>query len=57
MTIKKNQDPGRPVSRPIEPVAKDAGWGKTLTKKELLGIIDCIYKKKAEREHLRKLKK
>ena len=48
MAIKKNVDPGRPVSRPMAPVVKDAGWGKTLTKKELLGLIDRIHKKQEE---------
>lgn len=47
-TVKKNIDPGRPVSRPMAPMAKDTGWGKTLTKKELLGLIDRIYKKQEE---------
>lgn len=45
---KKNIDPGRPVSRPMAPIAKDLGWGNTLTKKELLGLIDRIYKKQEE---------
>jgi hypothetical protein len=45
---KKNIDPGRPVSRPMAPVAKDTGWGKTLTKAELLGLVDRIYKKQEE---------
>jgi hypothetical protein len=44
---KTNVDPGRPVSRPIAPI-KDTTWGKTLTKKELLGLIDRIYKKQEE---------
>jgi hypothetical protein len=48
MAIKKNIDPGRPVSRPMAPVAKDTGWGKTLGKEELLGLIDRIYKKQEE---------
>jgi hypothetical protein len=48
MAIKKNIDPGRPVNRPMAPVAKDTGWGKTLTKKELLGLVDRIYKKQEE---------
>jgi hypothetical protein len=48
MAIKKNIDPGRPVSRPMAPVAKDAGRGKTLRKKELLGLIDRIHKKQEE---------
>ena len=47
-TTKKNIDPGRPISRPMAPVSKDTGWGKTLTKKELLGLIDRIYKKQEE---------
>ena len=51
---KKNVDPGRPISRPMAPVAKDAGWGKTLTKSELLGLIDRIYKKQ-EDEKMSKL--
>jgi len=48
MASKQNIDPGRPVSRPMAPVAKDTGWGKTLTKQELLGLIDRIYKKQEE---------
>ena len=48
MVVKKNIDPGRPVSRPMAPVSKDPGWGKTLTKRELLGLIDRIHKKQEE---------
>ena len=48
MAIKKNIDPGRPVSRPMAPPVADTGWGKTLTKKELLGLIDRIYKTQEE---------
>ena len=48
MVIKKNIDPGRPVGRPMAPVAKDTGWDKPLTKKELLGLIDRIYAKQEE---------
>ena len=48
MATKKNIDPGKPISRPMAPVPKDTGWGKTLTKKELLGLIDRIYKKQEE---------
>jgi hypothetical protein len=48
MAIKKNVDPGRPVGRPMAPVAKDTGWGNTLTKQELLGLIDRIYIKQEE---------
>jgi len=48
MATKRNIDPGKPVSRPMAPVAKDTGWGKTLSKNELLGLIDRIYKKQEE---------
>jgi len=46
--IKTNVDPGRPISRPMAPISKDASWGKTLTKAELLGLVDRIYKKQEE---------
>jgi hypothetical protein len=45
---KKNIDPGKPISRPMAPAPKDTGWGKTLSKKELLGLVDRIYKKQEE---------
>lgn len=48
MAIKKNVDPGRPISRPMAPPSKDLGWGKTLSKEELLGLIDRIYKRQEE---------
>ena len=48
MVTKKNIDPGRPISRPMAPAIKDPGWGKTLSKAELLGLIDRIYKKQEE---------
>lgn len=48
MATKKNIDPGRPVSRPMAPETKNTTWGKTLTKKELLGLINRIYKKQEE---------
>jgi hypothetical protein len=48
MATKKNIDPGRPVGRPMAPVSKDTGWGATLTKEELLGLIDRIYAKQEE---------
>ena len=48
MTTKKNIDPGRPVGRPMAPVKADTGWGKTLTKRELLGLVDRIYAKQEE---------
>lgn len=54
MATKRNIDPGRPVSRPMAPVAKDIGWGKTLSKQELLGLIDRIYAKQEE-ERMSKL--
>ena len=46
MATKRNIDPGRPVNRPMAPVKTDAGWGKTLTKDELLAIINKIYAKR-----------
>ena len=54
MATKQNIDPGRPVGRPAAPVAKDTGWGKTLSKNELLGLIDRIYAKQEE-ERMSKL--
>ena len=48
MAIKRNVDPGKPISRPMAPLTKDSGWGKTLTKKELLGLIDRIHEKQQE---------
>ena len=48
MATKKNIDPGRPINRPMAPPSKDPGWGKTLTKAELLGLVDRIYKKQEE---------
>ena len=50
MATKKNIDPGRPISRPMAPISKDAGWGKQLSKDELLSIIDRIYQKQADRD-------
>ncbi len=50
MAIKKNVDPGSPVSRPMALVNKDIGWGKTLTKKELVGLVDRIYAKQKEKD-------
>jgi len=48
MATKKNIDPGRPISRPMAPIKADTTWGKTLSKAELLGLIDRIYKKQEE---------
>ena len=48
MATKKNIDPGKPVSRPMAPISANTGWGKTLSKKELLGLIDRIYAKQEE---------
>jgi hypothetical protein len=48
MVIKRNIDPGKPISRPMAPTTKDTGWGKTLSKKELLGLIDRIHAKQEE---------
>ena len=50
MATKKNIDPGRPISRPMAPVTKDPGWGKMLTKEELLGMIDRIHAKQEEQK-------
>ena len=56
MAIKKNIDPGRPVSRPMAPIAKDTGWGKTLSKKELLGLIDRIHAKQEEEKNVKNVR-
>lgn len=52
MTKKKisntNEAPPLPVSRPMAPIKADTGWGRTLTKKELMALIDRIYAKKEE---------
>jgi hypothetical protein len=32
----------------MAPIDKDTGWGKTLTKAELLGLVDRIYAKQEE---------
>ena len=50
MAIKKNIDPGRPVSRPMAPPSKDATWGKTLTKPEWQKLMKKLDAKKKERE-------
>jgi len=55
--VKKNIDPGRPVSRPMAPISTNSGWGQPLAKEELLGLIDRIHAKQAERERLSKIKK
>jgi hypothetical protein len=34
----------------MAPVAKDAGWGKTLTKQELLSLLDRLDQKRKDRE-------
>jgi hypothetical protein len=54
MAIKKNTDPGRPISRPMATTANNTGWGKPLTKKELLSLINRIYAKQEE-ERMSKL--
>ena len=53
MTIpksKENQDPGRPVSRPMAPPPKDINWGKQLTKSEWIKLMKRLDAKKKERE-------
>jgi hypothetical protein len=46
----QNQDPGRPVSRPMAPTPKDTNWGKTLTKAEWKKLMKKLDQKKKERE-------
>ena len=49
-TVKKNIDPGRPVSRPQAPPPKDTNWGKTLTKPEWVKLMKKLDAKKKARE-------
>jgi hypothetical protein len=48
MATKKNKDPGRPIDRPMAPVKSDTGWGRSLTGKELMALINKIYAKREE---------
>ena len=50
MATKKNQDPGRPSSRPIAAEVKDTNWGKQLTKPEWLKLMKKLNAKKKERD-------
>ena len=50
MATKKNQDPGRPISRPMAPESKDTNWGKTLTKPEWIKLMKKLDAKKKERD-------
>ena len=50
MATNKNIDPGRPVSRPMAPPAKDTNWGKQLTKTEWRRLMKRLDAKKKERE-------
>jgi hypothetical protein len=50
MAINKNIDPGRPGSRPMAPVITDTNWGKTLTKKQLISLLNKLDAKRKERE-------
>lgn len=50
MATKQNIDPGRPISRPMAPESKDTNWGKTLTKKQLISLLNRLDAKKKERE-------
>ena len=45
-----NIDPGRPVSRPQAPPAKEATWGKQLTKAEWQRLMKTLDSTKKERE-------
>jgi hypothetical protein len=46
----QNQDPGRPVARPMAPPAKDTNWGKQLTKAEWTRLMKRLDTLKKERE-------
>ncbi len=50
MATKQNIDPGRPVSRPMAPPAKDTNWGKQLTKAEWKRLMKKLDARKKERE-------
>ena len=50
MVTKKNIDPGCPVSRPMAPVTTDTNWGKTLTKQQLISLLNKLDIKRKERE-------
>ena len=50
MATNKNIDPGRPVSRPMAPPAKDTNWGKQLTKAEWKRLMKKLDARKKERE-------
>lgn len=50
MVTKRNIDPGRPVSRPSAPVTTDTNWGKTLTKQQLISLLNKLEGKRKERE-------
>lgn len=49
-TKKQNQDPGRPISRPMAPEVVNTTWGKTLTKPEWRKLMKKLDSKKKERE-------
>ena len=48
--VKQNVDPGRPISRPMEPPPTDTNWGKQLTKAEWKKLMKRLDAKKKERE-------
>ena len=50
MATKRNVDPGRPISRPMAPPAKDTNWGQQLTKPEWTKLMKKLDAKKKERE-------
>jgi hypothetical protein len=50
MVTKKNIDPEWPASRPTAPVLTNAAWGKTLTKQQLINLLNKLDSKKKERE-------
>ncbi len=49
-TVKKNIDPGRPISRPMAEEVKNTNWGKQLTKPKWVKLMKKLDQKKKERE-------
>ena len=49
MATKQNQDPGKPISRPMATVTTEVTWGKTLTKPEWRKLMKKLDSKKKER--------
>ena len=49
-TVKKNIDPGKPISRPMAPETTNTTWGKQLTKPEWNKLMKKLDAKKKARE-------